>query len=202
MSQMKTRIQAIALLDRAFNAITDEELAALVDKLPDDHRVALDKIAGARDESGFSDPDARALALRAHAARGRLNGGLEQITTVLADPCLAQCIEALGEHADNPTHAQLMEITPKLIEEWGVPIVRLTIAGSIAGEAAASVMLTDVLKHDEVLALPPVEHHDPELLPPPQADDDAKARRRAAKEARQEDARRRREQQARARTRL
>jgi hypothetical protein len=201
MSQMKTRIQAIALLDRAFSAITDEELAALVDKLPDDHRVALDKIAGARDDSGFTDASARALALRAHAARGRMNGGLEQITTVLADPCLAQCIEALGDHADNPSHEQLMEVTPALIEEWGVPVVRLTIAGSIAGEAAASAMLTDVLKHDETLALPPVERQEIELLPPPKADDDLKARRKAAKVARQEDARRRREQQAQARNR-
>jgi hypothetical protein len=201
MSTMKTRIQALALLDRALAAMSDDDVSALVDKLPDDHRAALDRLAGARDESGFSDPDARLLALRATAARGRMNGGLEQIATVLTDPVLAKCIEGLGDHADNPTRAQLLEVTPALVDEWGVPAVRLMIAGSVAGEAAASEMLTDVLKHDETLALPPVEHHDPELLPAPKADHDVKARRKAAKAARQADARQRREQQARARNR-
>ena len=196
---MKTRVQALALLDRAFSALTDDDLAALVDKLPDDHRVALDRLAGARQESGFTDLDARSLALRATAARGRMNGGLEQITTVLTDPVLAQCIEGLGEHADNPTHAQLMEVIPALIEEWGVPAVRLMIAGSVAGEAAASEMLIDVLKHDETLALPPQQRPETVVLPPSKADDDIKARRKATKEARQAEARHRREQQARAR---
>jgi hypothetical protein len=201
MSQMKNRIGALALLDRAFAAMSDDDVAALVDKLPDDHRTALDRLAGARDESGFSDPDARILAVRATAARGRLNGGLEQITTVLADPVLAQCITALGDHADHPSRDQLREITPALVEEWGVPAVRLMLAGSIAGEASASVMLTDVLKHDETLALPPVERQEAVVLPPAKADDDVKAKRRAAREAKQAEARHRREQQARARNR-
>jgi hypothetical protein len=199
MSQMKNRIGALALLDRAFTACTDDDLAALVDKLPDDHRVALDRLAGARDESGFSDPDARALAVRATAARGRLNGGLEQIATVLTDPVLAQCIEALGSNADHPSHEQLMEVTPALVEAWGVPAVRLMLAGSVAGEASASVMLTDVLKHDETLALPPVERTETVVLPPPTADDDVRARRKAARQLKQAEARHRREQQADAR---
>jgi len=199
MTQMKTRIQALALLDRAFRALSDEELDALVEKLPDDHRAALDRLAGARDESGFSDPAARSLALRATATRGRMNGGLEQIATVLTDPCLAQCIEALGEHAESPTHDQLMEVTPALIEEWGVGAVRLMIAGSVAAEAAATTMLTDVLKHDDTLALPPLEQPETVLLPAAKADEDLKARRKAAKLAKQADARHRREQRARAR---
>ncbi len=146
MTKLKTRLQALSLLDRALAAMTDEELSALIERLPEDHRKALDKIAGARDEDGFSDPASRSLAVRATAARGRMNGGLEQITTILCDPCLAQCIEALDDHADNPTEEQLKEVTPALIEAWGVATVRMMLAGSIAGEAAASVMLTRLLK--------------------------------------------------------
>src|SRR6478735_8362947 len=119
MSKLKDRLQALALLDRALAAMTDEELSALVGELPEDHRKALDQLAGARNDEGFEDPASRNLALRATAARGRMNGGLEQITTILCDPCLAECIEALGDHADNPTEAQLKEVTPALVEQWG-----------------------------------------------------------------------------------
>ena len=95
-----------------------------------------------------------------------MNGGLEQITTILCDPCLAECIEALGDHADNPTEEQLKEVTPALVDKWGVPTVRMMIAGSIAGEAAASVMLTRLLKSDEELALPPEAPRETVVLPP------------------------------------
>jgi hypothetical protein len=151
MNQMKNRLQGLTLLDRAFTAMTDDELETLVASLPDDHRTALDEICGAR-EGGFTEPSSRTLAMRATAARGRLNGGLEQITTLLCDPCLADCIEALGDHSENPTEDELLEAAPALIEKHGVATVRLMMAGSVAGEAAASVALTRLLKHDETPA--------------------------------------------------
>jgi hypothetical protein len=198
MNQMKNRLQGLTLLDRAFTAMTDDELETLVASLPDDHRTALDEICGSR-EGGFTEPSSRTLAMRATAARGRLNGGLEQITTLLCDPCLADCIEALGDHSENPTEEELLEAAPGLIEKHGVATVRLMMAGSVAGEAAASVALTRLLKHDEALALPPVEHEEITVLAPPTADEEIKAKRKAAKLAKQADARARREQQARAR---
>ncbi|MEI8240528.1 MAG: hypothetical protein WCI22_14030, partial [Actinomycetota bacterium] len=124
MSQMKNRLQALSLLDRAFTCITDAELEAIVASLPADHVEALDELCDAP-EGGFPDADARALAMRAYAGRGRVSGGLEQISTLLTDPCLAKCIEALGDNSDNPTEAQLLEVTPALIEEFGVADVRL-----------------------------------------------------------------------------
>ena len=199
MNQMKNRLQGLTLLDRAFTAMTDEELEALVAKLPEDHRKALDEICGARDEEGFSEPATRTVAVRSTAARGRLNGGLEQITTLLCDPCLADCVEALGDHADNPTEDELLDVTPALVDKYGLATVRLTMAGSVAGEAAASVALTRLLKHDETLALPPIEHEEVTVLPPPTADEEIKAKRKAAKLAKKADAKHRREQQARAR---
>ena len=46
MSQLKNRLQALTLLDRAFSAMTDEELATLVATLPEDHVTALDEVDG------------------------------------------------------------------------------------------------------------------------------------------------------------
>jgi hypothetical protein len=200
---MKNRLQALSLLDRALLAMTDAELEALVATLPDDHRQAIDRLCGAKDEAGFEDPAARTVAIRATVARGRMTGALEQVATVLTDPCLADCIEQLGDSSDNPSEADLAEVTPGLIERHGLATVRLTLAASVAGEAAASVLLTRLLKHDEVLALPAREA-EPVVttVNVAEADDETKARRKAAKERKQAESRLRREQQARARNRV
>jgi hypothetical protein len=197
---MKNRLQALALLERALSAMTDEELDALVAALPDDHRTAIDKICGARD-GGFEDPAARTLAIRTTAARGRMSGPLEQISTVLTDPCLADCIEQLGDNSDNPSEEDLAEVTPGLIDTHGLATVRLTLAASVAGEAAASVLLTRLLKHDEVLGLPVESEPAPVVVLTRDVDEETKAKRKAAKERKQAEARLRREQQARARNR-
>lgn len=197
---MKNRLQALSLLDRAMATMTDAELEALVASLPEDHVAAIDKLAGAR-EGGFDDPAGRTVAIRAAVARGRMSGVLEQITTVLSDPCLADFITELGDKSDNPSEDDLQGILPGMIDKHGLATVRLTIAASIAGEAAASVMLTRVLKHDEVVGLPPA----PEAAAPTvlvrEADEDTKARRKAAKERKQAEAKARREQAARAKNR-
>jgi hypothetical protein len=197
MSQMKIRLQALSLLDRAFSALTDDELSGLVGSMTDELREAVDDICGAP-EGGFTDPAARVLAVRATASRGRLSGHLEQLSTLITDSCLASCVELLGDNADNPTEPQLLEITPTLIEKFGVGGTRLMLANSVAGEAAASVMLTRVLKHHEELAVPAAQEPTVELLPAPKADDDVKAKRKALKEKKQAGARNRREQQLRA----
>jgi hypothetical protein len=198
MSQLKNRLQALSLLDRAFTSVTDSELEAIVATLPADHREALDELCGAG-EGGFTEASARTLAMRATVARGRMNGGLEQVVTIVTDPTLAKCIELLGDNSDNPSEEQLLEATPVLIEEFGLPATRLMLASSVAGEAAASTMLIRVLKHDATLALPPAEPIEVEVLPAPRADDEIKAKRKAAKEHKQAESRARREQQLKAR---
>lgn len=197
MSQMKIRLQALSMLDRAFSALTDDELGTLVGALSDELREAVDDVCGAP-EGGFSDPAARVMAVRTTASRGRLSGQLEQLSTLITDGCLAKCVELLGDNADNPTEPQLLEVTPTLIDEFGLGGTRLMLANSVAGEAAASAMLTRVLKHHEELAVPAAELPTAELLPAPKADDDVKARRKALKEKKQAEARARREQQLRA----
>jgi hypothetical protein len=198
---MKNRLQALSLLDRAMTAMTDAELEALVASLPEDHVVAIDKLAGAR-EGGFDDPAGRTVGLRAAVARGRMSGTLEQIATVLSDPCLADFITLLGENSDNPSEDDLQAVLPGQIDKHGIATVRLTLAASIAGEAAASVMLTRVLKHDEVVALPPAPEPAAPTVLTREADEETKARRKAAKERKQAEARARRDQAAKARNRV
>ncbi len=117
---------------------------------------------------------------------------------MVTDPCLAKCIELLGENSDNPTHDQLQEIVPALVEEFTLPTTRLMLACSVAGEAAASEMLIHVLKQDETLALPPAAKVEVEVRPAPTADDETKAKRKALKERKQAEAAARRAQQAKA----
>jgi hypothetical protein len=80
------------------------------------------------------------------------------------------------------------------------------LASTLAGEAAASAVIRDLLKHDEVVKLPPAEavRAAPTVRTPdePDAERDAiKAKRQEQKRKKQADARARREQSARARSR-
>jgi hypothetical protein len=190
-NQMKTRLQSLGLLDRALRATTDEELDTVVAALGDDHREALERLVGG---------ELTADALREAAAKGRIDGTMESIALVLTDAALADCIEQLGPNADNPTSDQLREILPGVIERHGLGITRLMLASTVAGEAAASAIIRDLLKHDELVQLPPVESSARTVVTPPkQASEEAKARRRELRQKKQAEARARREQAARAR---
>ncbi len=190
---MKTRLQALGLLDRAIRAATDEELTAAVESLDDDHREALERVVG-----GEATPEA----IREGATKGRINGTMESISLVLTDAALADCIEKLGDHADNPTSEQLTEILPGVVERHGLAITRLMLASTVAGEAAAAIVIRDLLKHDDVVKLPPEEPRP--IAPAVTTDDDTsperealKAKRVEARRRKSEDAALRREQSAR-----
>ena len=186
---MKTRLQSLGLLDRALAATTDAEIEALVAALDDDHREAVERLA-----EGITP-----AAIREAGVKGRVNGTLESIAVVLADACLADCIEQLGDHSDNPTSDQLREVLPGLIERHGLACTRLMLATTVVGEAPASAIVRDLLKHDDDVKLPPME---PRPLPPvvdvkrgSDAEREAvKAKRRELKLRRQAEARARREQ--------
>lgn len=197
MNQMKTRLAALNLLDRAFQAMSDDDLSTVIEGLPEGHVSSLDTVAdGPKD--GFTDPTARVTAVRMAAARGRIGGQLEQICTVLTDPALADCITALGENADHPTEDQLLAVTPELVEKYGVPTVRLMMAAAVVGEAAASPTLIGLLKNEGEFALPAVQAREVDVIAPKVASDAVKAKRQAAKDAKRTAAKARREQRARA----
>ncbi|MBG7603517.1 MAG: hypothetical protein IZT58_02630 [Actinobacteria bacterium] len=147
MNQMKNRMQALVLLDRSFKATTDDELAAAIESLDDDHREGLESFVDEASPAG----------IRAGVKAGRIDGSMEAIATILTDVCLADCIEQLGDHADNPSTEELREVNPGLIERHGVASVRIMLASTVAGEAPASAIIRDLLKSDELVALPKVE---------------------------------------------
>ena len=113
--------------------------------------------------SSASPRESTPAAIREAGVKGRVNGTLESIAVVLADACLADCIEQLGDHSDNPTSDQLREVLPGLVERHGVACTRLMLATTVVGEAPASAIVRDLLKHDDDVKLPPME---PRPIPP------------------------------------
>jgi hypothetical protein len=193
-NQVKNRLQALGLLDRSFAAATEEELAAAVEALDDDHRDALTEVVK-------GEPTADAI--REAIARGRLDGTLEGVALVLTDKALADCVEQLGEHAENPTSDQLREVLPGIVERHGVAITRMMLSSTVVGEAPASAIIRDLLKHDELVQLPPAE---PKPIAPmyvpdvdPEERAEVKAKRKEMHERKQAAARASREQAAKAR---
>lgn len=189
MNQAKSRLQALGLVDRALAATTDDELAALVAALSEEHTEAIERLV----EGTTVD------AIRAGAAKGRLNGTLETLVMVLTDACLADCIEQLGDHADNPSSDQLREVLPGVAERHGVAVTRLMLASTVAGEAPAAAIIRDLLKNDELVKLPPAESRPvTPIVQSPKVDEAERAaikeKRRELKAKRQAEARARREQ--------
>jgi hypothetical protein len=198
-STPKAHLAALSLLDRSLSALTDDELATAISALPDDHQEAIDRIAEVSDGE-------RVPAVRSAITQGRINGTMEQIATVLVDPCLAACIEALGDKADLPSHDEMQAILPGLIEAHGLGVTRVMLASAVVGEAPASATLVEMLKRDAVIALPKQELRPvvparvvAALSPAEQAErEQLKAARKERKAREQADARARREQAARA----
>ncbi|MDQ3352802.1 MAG: hypothetical protein M3501_12660, partial [Actinomycetota bacterium] len=186
--QTRTRLQSLGLLGRAFQAATDEELDAMVAALDEDHRDALTEL-GATD----------AASVRTAAAEGRIDGTMESLAVVLVDACLADCIEQLGDHADNPSSDELRDVLPGIIERHGVAETRIMLASTVAGEANASAIIRDLLKSDDDVKLPPAEEPPVVVFERHRDDDDPDrqallARRREQRKAKQDAARVRREQ--------
>jgi hypothetical protein len=224
----KAHIAALSLLDRAFIAVTDDELTALLAGLPEDHVLAVKRISGIRtDESGAvvhveadetaepaetADTEAGSAdvaglieAIREAGHKGRLNGDLQRLGVVLSDACLADCVEQLGENADLPSEEDLHKVMPPLVDKHGVGVVRIMLASTVVGEAPASATIVGMLKNDDLVKLPPAA--DKPLAPLlPLKQDDAerlaiKAQRKERKAQEQAAAKLRREQLARAKNR-
>lgn len=194
MNQVKSRLQNLGLLDRAFANLSDDDLTTALGALEEDHREALDELVG-----GAAD----AASVRVSLAKGRLDGTMESIALVVTDACLADCIEALGDDADRPTTDQLRDVTPALIDKYGLGLTQLMLASTIAGEAPASAIIRDLLKNDDTLKLPPASDKpiSPIVQAPKVSDEERaaiKAKRQELKRKKQDDARMRRQQAARA----
>ena len=198
MNQVKNRLQSLGLLDRTFALATDAELTSLIEALDEEHLDAL---------ADLIEADVDVASVRSSIAAGRLDGTMEGVAMVLTDACLADCIEQLGDRADHPSSEDLREVLPGLIERHGLATNRIMLASTIAGEAPAAAIIRDLLKNDDLVALPPAESKS--VIPAPTSGDDRddaerdalRERRREAKARKQAEAKARREQAARAKRR-
>lgn len=193
-NQMKNRMQALGMLDRSFKAASDDDLGATIGSLDDDHREGL---------QSFVD-DVSTDGVRAGVKAGRIDGGMEAIAAIITDAALADCIEKLGDHADNPSSDQLREVMPGIVERHNLGISRIMLASTVVGEAPASAIIRDLLKNDDTLALPKAEEVEiaPLLDTSKRSDDEQaelRAQRKAAKKAKQDAERSRKAQAAAAR---
>jgi hypothetical protein len=161
----KARLVALNQLERSVAVATDEELEQLLASLPEEHRAEVTRLSG---------PEAEASpvpALRDAVRKGRVNGTAEALVVLLSDAALADTIEQLGDAAELPSYDDLQGVLPGIVERHGLAVTRMMLASAVAGDAPARATLQDILKHDEVLALPkapkadPVEER-PEAAPP------------------------------------
>jgi hypothetical protein len=150
--------------------------------------------------------DTELESVRTQIKKGRVDGGMESLAILLTDACLADCIEQLGENAENPDAEQLAEVLPGLLERHGVAATRIMLASVLAGEAPAAAVIREVLKTDEVLALPKAEPTPRPVVRATHTEgperEALKAKRRAAKEAEKAAQAARREQSRRDRGRI
>jgi hypothetical protein len=195
-NQMKNRMQALGLLDRAVKATTDDELVVAIAALDENKRDGLASFTAEVDPA----------AVRSAVKAGRIDGGMEAIAAIISDGCLADCIEALGDNADNPSTDELRDVLPGVAERHGVSITRIMLASTVVGEAPASAIIRDLLKSDELVALPTAEPTEiaPVVDHSGRSEDEQaalRAKRAEARKAKQEADRARREQSANARRR-
>lgn len=106
-------------------------------------------------------PIANALAaLRKHRdpasvlGRAQYRAALPYAAAVYAEPCLAAVIEALGEHADDPTREQLLEAVDAVGGEFDDTAITVMLASVADGEMAASDLCFALLDADGRFGLP------------------------------------------------
>jgi hypothetical protein len=195
-NQAKTRLVALSLLDRAFRKLDDAELLGLYQALDEEGQDAVQHILGVK---GAELDDAGLLsAIRSVAAKGRINGDLERLSLLFTDDCLSDCIEALGNAADDPSEGQLLDALPHVVETHGLTATQIMLATVVCGEAVASPIIIRILKTDDTYKLPPAEAITtaPVVIEKEDTPERAALReqRKARKAAEQEAARKRREQ--------
>jgi hypothetical protein len=147
-STSKERVISLVQLERELRAITDDELASMIDALPEELRELI------KGWVPLNESAAPHIAnVRGSLQRGRLKGTPERIADVLTAQCLQDCIAALGDKADLPSEEDLRAVVPQIAQQHGVKRTRLMMASAIVGEAPASPAILKVLKTEPALAI-------------------------------------------------
>ncbi len=82
-------------------------------------------------------------------ARPQYRAAVPLLAAVIADPCLEACIEQLGDHAEEPTRDQLLEVLDELCTRFGVPVAAVMLASVSEGSMPASDLCFDILATDD-----------------------------------------------------
>jgi hypothetical protein len=72
----------------------------------------------------------------------------------IAGPCSDDCIEMLGDQADDPTREDMDGVLDELVERWGAQMVTLMLAAYPAMDAPAGPTFAEILDTDERFAIP------------------------------------------------
>jgi hypothetical protein len=81
-----------------------------------------------------------------------------QATFAVAERVNDATIEALGDLSSDPTHDDMIEVLPAVVEKFGAPIVTAMLAGYAASDAPCRPVMRELLENDERFAIgPPVE---------------------------------------------
>ncbi|HEY3833837.1 MAG TPA: hypothetical protein VGO03_16185 [Acidimicrobiia bacterium] len=72
----------------------------------------------------------------------------------IAGPCSDDCIEMLGDQADEPTREDMDGVLDELVERWGAQMVTLMLAAYPAMDAPAGPVFAEILDSDERFAIP------------------------------------------------
>ncbi len=85
--------------------------------------------------------------------RAQYRSALPYAAAVLAEPCLAAVIEALGDNADDPTSEQLLAAIDSVGSDYDDVTIAVMLASVAAGDMAASGLCFDTLDTDERFGL-------------------------------------------------
>jgi hypothetical protein len=72
----------------------------------------------------------------------------------IAGPCSDDCIEVLGDNADDPSRDDMNEVLDDLVERWGAQMVTLMLAAYPAMDAPCGPTFAEILDSDERFAIP------------------------------------------------
>lgn len=144
----KEHVIRLATVERELRAMPDETLRTLIDAANDEAKKWLAGLSG-----GGIDGTVDITALRGSLTRGRMKGVPDKVAAIVTDPCLQDCIGALGEKADLPTEAELLAVTPGLAERHGIATTRLMFASAVLGAAPSAPAILKLLKNDPALVV-------------------------------------------------
>jgi hypothetical protein len=182
-------------LASALAQLSGDEINAAIAALGDgEHLTNLAQVLNVKKPALRAHPDPASL-LRARVR----SGGPARATMAaleIAGLCADACIDDLGDRADDPSHDDMVEVLPPLVEEFAAKIVTLMLAAYVAMDAPCAAVFDELLDTDErfVIGPPapdaaPAPTHDPmPNAPPDDPEIEAKRARRRDADAKKKDA--------------